>query len=249
MHCWWETAWRFLKKLKIELPCVHAKSLQLCSTLWDPMDWSLPGSSVHGILQARMQEWVAISCTRGSFWPLNRAHVSCHLHWHQGSLAPGKPRTTIWLSNSTLHIYGKKKNPQSTNSETHMHPILTVALFTIVKIWKQLTCPSTDEWIKKMWHIYTQWNTSQPVKEWNFAICSNMNELGGHDAKWDKSERDKYYTLLLLLSCFSRVQLLVTPWTAAYQAPLSMGFSRQEYWSGVPLPSPKYHMASLIWGN
>ena len=39
--------------------------------------------------------------------------------------------------------------------------------------------------------------------------------------------------LLLLLSPFSRVQLLVTPWTVAYQAPLSMGFSRQEYWSGL----------------
>ena len=36
----------------------------------------------------------------------------------------------------------------------------------------------------------------------------------------------------------SHVQRSVTPWTAAYQAPLSMGFSRQEYWSGVPLPSP-----------
>ena len=36
----------------------------------------------------------------------------------------------------------------------------------------------------------------------------------------------------------SRLQLLVTPWTAAYQAPPSMGFSRQEYWSGMPLPSP-----------
>ena len=36
----------------------------------------------------------------------------------------------------------------------------------------------------------------------------------------------------------SRVQLLATPWAEAYQAPLSMGFSRQEYWSGVPLPSP-----------
>ena len=35
----------------------------------------------------------------------------------------------------------------------------------------------------------------------------------------------------------SRVRLLATPWTAAYQAPLSMGFSRQEYWSGVPVPS------------
>ena len=37
----------------------------------------------------------------------------------------------------------------------------------------------------------------------------------------------------------SRVRLLVTPWTAAYQAPPSMGFSRQEYWSEVPLPSPE----------
>ena len=36
----------------------------------------------------------------------------------------------------------------------------------------------------------------------------------------------------------SHVRLFATPWTAAYQAPLSMGFARQEYWSGVPLPSP-----------
>ena len=38
----------------------------------------------------------------------------------------------------------------------------------------------------------------------------------------------------------SRFRLLATPWTAAYQAPPSMGFSRQEYWSGMPLPSPLY---------
>ena len=43
---------------------------------------------------------------------------------------------------------------------------------------------------------------------------------------------------MLLLSRFSRVQLGATPWTAAYQAPPIMGFSRQEYWSGLPLPSP-----------
>ena len=40
------------------------------------------------------------------------------------------------------------------------------------------------------------------------------------------------------VNSLSRVQLLATPWTAAYQAPPSIGFSRQEYWSGVPLPSP-----------
>ena len=44
--------------------------------------------------------------------------------------------------------------------------------------------------------------------------------------------------LLLLLSRFSRVRLCATPWTAAYQASPSMGFSRQQYWSGMPLPSP-----------
>ena len=35
------------------------------------------------------------------------------------------------------------------------------ALFTIAKTWKQPKCPSTDEWIKKMWYIYTQWNSTQ----------------------------------------------------------------------------------------
>ena len=43
----------------------------------------------------------------------------------------------------------------------------------------------------------------------------------------------------------SRVRLLVTPWTAAYQAPPSMGFSRQEYWSGLPLPSPMLALCTL----
>ena len=41
-----------------------------------------------------------------------------------------------------------------------------------------------------------------------------------------------------MLRCFSQVQLFVTLWTAAHQAPLSMGFSRQEYWSGLPCPRP-----------
>ena len=44
----------------------------------------------------------------------------------------------------------------------------------------------------------------------------------------------------------SRVRLLATPWTAAYQAPPSMGFSRQEYWSGVPLPSPPYQLRQAV---
>ena len=49
----------------------------------------------------------------------------------------------------------------------------------------------------------------------------------------------------------SRVWLLATPWTAAHQAPPSMGFSRQEYWSGVPLLSPalNIYMKIVLWWN
>ena len=46
--------------------------------------------------------------------------------------------------------------------------------------------------------------------------------------------------LLLLLSRFSHVRLCATPETAAHQAPKSLGFSRQEHWSGLPFPSPMH---------
>ena len=53
----------------------------------------------------------------------------------------------------------------------------------------------------------------------------------------------KWKVKVKLLSC---VRLLATPWTAAYQAPPSMGFSRQEYWSGVPLPSPVGFKSAIL---
>ena len=55
-----------------------------------------------------------------------------------------------------------------------------------------------------------------------------------------------------MLSHFSHVQLFVTLWTVGHQAPLSMGFSRQEYWSGLPcplpgdLPNPEIELTSLM---
>ena len=61
----------------IYTPCyMFAKSLQSCQTLCDPMDCSPPGSSVHGVLQARILEWVAVPSSRGSSWPRDRTHVS-----------------------------------------------------------------------------------------------------------------------------------------------------------------------------
>ena len=74
-------------------------------------------------------------------------------------------------------------------------------------------------------------------------------EFHGLYSPWDCKELDmteqlslsfshRLLLLLLLLSRFSRVQLYATPQTAVHQAPLSLGFSRQEHWSGFPFPSP-----------
>ena len=103
--------------IKLNVAAAAAKSLQSCLTLRDPIDSSPPGFPVHGILQARILEWVAISFSSA---------------------------------------------------------------------WK-----------------------------WKVKVES-----------------------------LSRVRLLATPWTAAYQAPLPLGFSRQEYWSGLPLPSPDMYAAA-----
>ena len=92
--------WFFSSRISIWLICLldqlHVCVLvaQSCPTLCDPMNYSPPGSSVHGILQARILERVAIPFSRGSSWPMDRTFISCLLHWLAGSLSlvlPGKP--------------------------------------------------------------------------------------------------------------------------------------------------------------
>ena len=68
--------------------------------------------------------------------------------------------------------------------------------------------------------LHHPWDSQARILEWVAISFSNA-------WKWK-----------VKVKSLSRVRLLVTSWTAAYQAPLSMGFSRQEHWSGVPLPSP-----------
>ena len=121
--------------------CLVTKS---CPTLCDPMDYSPPGSSVCGISQARILEWVAISFSRGSSQPRDWTHVSC----------TGRQILYCWVTREAL---------------------LTLLGYSLAS-----TC---------------------------------------------------------MLSRFSHVQLFATPWTIAHQAPLSMGFSRQGHWSGLPCPS------------
>ena len=67
------------------LKYVGAKSLQLCPSLYDTMDCSSPGSSVHGILQARILEWVAIPLSRGSSRPRDSTCALRLLHWQMGA--------------------------------------------------------------------------------------------------------------------------------------------------------------------
>ena len=68
------------------------------------------------------------------------------------------------------------------------------------------------------------------------------NHLSACVFTWQSSHPiiKRYILLLLLLSRFSRVRLCATPETAAHQAPPSLGFSRQEHWSGLPFPSPMH---------
>ena len=60
---------------------VYAKSLQWCPTLCDPVDYSPPDSSVHGILQVRILEWVVVSSSRGSSGPRDQTYIFCIGRW------------------------------------------------------------------------------------------------------------------------------------------------------------------------
>ena len=80
----------------------------------DPMNCSLPGSSVHRISQAKLLEWVAISFSRGSYWPRDRTWVSC---------IAGR-RFTIWATREALKIL-----PQNHSSKVSVHWHL--AFFTV----------------------------------------------------------------------------------------------------------------------
>ena len=108
----WFTAAPFSLCLRIEVftyshnLCICAQSLQLRLTLWDPVDCSPPGSSIHGVLQARALKWVAMPFTGGSSWPRDRtciSYISCigrrvlyHEH-HLGSPSAQPIRCPMFL--------------------------------------------------------------------------------------------------------------------------------------------------------
>ena len=87
---------------------------QSCLTLCDHMDYNPPGSSVHGIFRARILKWVAISCSRGSFWPRDQTWVS-HI---AGRLS------TVWATrDDKLSLY------LSQDSEIKLAPMFPILVF------------------------------------------------------------------------------------------------------------------------
>ena len=70
-------------------------------------------------------------------------------------------------------------------------PMFIAALFTVAKVWKYPKCPSMDEWIKKLWYMYTMEYYSA-IKKWvNPVIYNNMDGPWGHYVKWNKSDRER----------------------------------------------------------
>ena len=166
---------------------MHAEWFQPCLTLWDPVNCSLPDSSVLVILQARILEWVAMPFSRGSTWPRDQTSISC------GSCTAGRFFIT------------------ETQGKQNYILLLLLSHFSHVNL-----CNPVDG--------------SPP----GFPVPGILQARTLEWVSISLSSAWKWKVKVKLLSC---VRLLATPWTAAYQAPPSVGFSRQEYWSGVPSPS------------
>ena len=121
---------------------------------------------------------------------------------------------------------------------------------------------------RKPWHkIWLLANTSAAAAAKSLQLCPTLCDptdgsppgspirgiFQARTLEWVAISFSSTWKWKVKVKSLSRVRLLATPWTAAYQAPLSMGVSRQEYWSGVLLPSPigkhwtKLIFFSLFW--
>ena len=107
------------------------------------------------------------------------------------------------------------------------------------KQWVLLEAAAVPNW---------RWVSRESKDECSQITCTCVSRKQCLQQNWVKSkEPSMVHTLLLLLSRFSRVRLCVTPSMAAHQAPPSLGFSRQEYWSGLPFPSPVHESEKWKW--
>ena len=190
------------------MPAVAAaKSLQSCLTLCDPIDSSPPGSPVPGILQARTLEWVAISSSNAWKWKVEVKSLSC-------VRLLATPRTVAHQALPSLVFSRQEYWSGLPLPSTHKMPAAAAAAKSL-----QL-CPTLCDPI----------DSSSPGSPFPGILQARTLE-------WVAISFSNAWKWKVKVKSLSRVRLLATPWTTAYQAPLSMGLSRQEYWSRVPLPS------------
>ena len=114
---------------------------QLCPTLGDSVDWGPPGSSVYGILQPRIWEWIAMSSSRGSSWPMDRIWVSCVSFTGRQILH----HCATWLIPKLLLIHyfpgGTWKIRGATLKKTSFQYLLQMSTWVFwVGIWKWQIC-------------------------------------------------------------------------------------------------------------
>ena len=110
---------------------MRAKSLQLCPILYDPVDCSLPGSFIHGILQVRILEWVALLSTKGSSQPRDQTQVSSLLHWQEGSLPLAPPGFNVYHVAFSVSYPRSHWNTNST-STVSLEPALLLPHFPVL---------------------------------------------------------------------------------------------------------------------
>ena len=184
---------------------------QLCPTLCDSMDCSLPGSSVHGIFQARVLEWGAIVFPDPLFTTLEntrmiREEEVQRQSWRNKGYQTNKLNQAIYQVTDCNFGAESKATTTTTTQSLQLCPTLC----------DPIDSSSPGSTIPRILQARTL--------EWVAISFSNA---------WKWKVRVKW------LSC---VRFFVTPWTAAYRAPPSIRFSRQEYWSGVPLPSLRFSL-------
>jgi len=148
------------------------------------------------------------------------------------------PFVTTWINLEGIRL-----------SEISHRMINTISSYLYVESEKNRHKNRTDWWVSGVGLGWKKWmkevkGYKLPVRVWiNSAdVMYSLLIIVNNACVCAKS-------LLLLLSHFSHVWLCATPWTAAHQAPLSLGFSRQEHWSGLPFPSPMRESEKCKWSH
>ena len=140
--------------------CMHAQSLSCIWIFCDPMDCSPPGSSVHGIFQARILEWVAISFSKGSSPPRDWNHISCIGRWIFYHWATYLARLFGDKVPTPTDIYENMYNPVKSHRHSNKHLLFSMAAVSMfISHWwrwsssrKVLKCIMTS-W-KRLWWLF-----------------------------------------------------------------------------------------------